>query len=1081
MSLHAFTAKPFAKVGELHLHHYVEWLDSFVSDDFIKANVRSLEGEEAFEKVAGYAHQKAGEKANQCANAEVRRINRSYASLYAGGWWVSGVDPLANWEPMEWGQLKPDQPRPNFSKPGSFHKYEAPKGVKGRLFVPEIPLAIARGILERYNLTAPKDKQVDLGDMQAAVLWEEGGFWGWFAKHPEIPLLITEGAKKTGAACSAGFATIGLTGFWGGREPKERDENGVARPNQNPPLRKELLAFAQPGRKIIFAFDQDEKIKTQMDMWAATSATAFLFLKDTKAQPYFTNWEFKQGKGIDDFVAANGPDEFAKIVAAAKSYQDWKLENQLCKQLSREADIEINQASLKGFDFSRLPSEGIVAIVAAKGTGKTQHFLKPLVEDEASLLLIGHLVKLTTSNSLRMGATYRTQLDRAAGRFLNEEGEPVYRISTVINSLLSFSPRDFDGSVIVLDEVCQLFRAALTSKHVAKDGRRGAILTRLREVLQRARLIVSADADLNDWALNYLEALRGDGKPAFLVENSFVQEGYKVHFYEGKNSSALVDDALAAYQAELAKGSAGKHIAIAVDSKKKAKVIADMAQKSIKGASVLPIHSDTVEGELEKRFIDNPDEWLEGQSKPVLVVYSPSMGTGVSIETDTIGHVFGAFEGASITDTDILQMLGRVRIPCDRSVWVKCQGNAYSNLGKSSSPAVLKEQLKNLTNTAAATIRQSLTETAYSGLTSFTWDTDPHIEAYCQIEAERNRAMPALRSRVRLRLEAEGNRIGIRNQWENPAMAQAMASTGKDLELAEAQAIESREMLDEAQAKAIAGKECATLEERQALTKYHLADFYCAEITAELILADKKGERRSQVKAYEELMDAELSHQRDVEAIERQMRWGQLSPQDIRSGAVKSEIRSILGLQKWIERTDSWQGGCAELEEFKALCLRERVREGIKNGLNYTVKPEVSAQQILSELLRQVGVKVKSELKQANGSRERYYFIEPESLAELKELANKRAQKRTAKQAEAEAAPATQWSDHPPDKSDHPPRLIKKIKGGDHLVLDLKIPEVKITHHECVEAGGATQLEFASVAAVPSVLADDFYDAGAWE
>ena len=988
-------------LGRLELPHYTEWMDSHCSDDFIAANVRSLSGEEAFERIASSAQHRLERESNQAANSKLFRFNKRNSNLYAGGWWCSGLDPLADFEPMEWGQLKPTRPNWDGSKQ-RHRKYLAPFDEPTRLFLPAIPPSVARSIIERYNSTAPKDKRIEeklIAGLEIEMLWEPDAFWQFFLKHPDLPLVVTEGAKKTGAICCAGFAAVGLPGVWNACKSWERDADGQVIPGQRGELKDEVLKFAQPGRKIIIAFDEDEKASTQQAVWAASARTAFYLLRDSKAQPHIASWSHEQGKGADDYIAANGADAFAELLTSAWSYEQWRIQGQLARALERKADLEICQPLLD-IDFAVLPKDGIIGILSPKGSGKTQRFLLPLLANEQSALLVGHLINLTRANSRLMNFTYRSDLDRAAGRFIGPDGSPVYRVSTVVDSLLSFNPRDFEGAVIVIDEINQMLRSALTSKLISKRGNRGAILTRLRQIIQQARLVVVADADLSDWALTYLEELRGDDKPAYIIKNTFIPEGYPVTFYESSGADGIVDSALGAYRAELAKGSKGKHIVIATDSGKKAKVLAQMARQ-LEGAEVIEIHRDSSGGEFERAFVKNATAHLDEAKGPVFLVYSPSMGTGVSIESDRIAEVFGIFEGASITDTDILQMLGRVRANAPRSIWVKEKGSAYSKLSRSAQPEALKQALKIQADALAQTIRHSLTETAYSGLTGFTWNTDPHIQAWCEIESERNQSMPNLRARVAYRLQAEGNKILMRVGWESKPTAMALKVTRGQIETEEAIATEAAPEIGETMAQLISAKDNATAEERRQLNKYRLADFYLAEVTAALVLNDRNGSKRSEVKNFEEVMEPDLATNRDAAALEAQLKWGSdIMPQDIRTGSVSAEVRRLLGLHKWIEREDSWSADCRELAEFKELCLRERVKPSIKLALGYTVRADASPQKILSELLRQCGVKVKSDRKMFEGKSQRIYSIDADIKTELAALIERRSIKRS----EAETA-----------------------------------------------------------------------------
>jgi hypothetical protein len=975
-------------------HHKEEWSQSH--PDFIAANVRSLTGEQAFEFVTSKAYIKAAEAAKQYATADVRKINYTYRDLLnCSSWAVSGVDPLANWEPMEWGQIKPDSPR--HKADGSTVKYEAPLGEQTRLFLPNVPLTIARLVIDRHNLTATEEKRIQPANIQRLeleYLISENAFWPWFIKNPVIDLAITEGAKKAGAAFSAGFAAVSLPGVWNGRTARLKDEQGRVIPNQPAPkLRAELLALAQPGRRIFFAFDRDEKEKTQRSVWNATESTAFLFLKTTKAKPFLTKWDGKKGKGIDDYIKENGVNAFAEVMASATSYEDWRINNCLSKALVRDADLTIDQ-KLIDIDLDALPSDGIVAIVSAKGTGKTKNFLIPMAARFERALLIGHLINLTRANSERMGCEYRTDVDRGYGHWINKAGQKIYKISTVVDSLGGFSPKDFAGSIVILDEVCQLIRSVLTSKNIGSRGNRGLILTRLRQILQTAALVVCADADLDDGTLTYLETLRGDDKPAFLIKNEYVPTGYDVTVYESTNASGIQSAAIECYKGELAKGGEGKHVIVPTDSLATCEAIAKMARE-IDGAEVIEIDAKTSSGEIERLFAANPDQYLaylEGD-KPAFIIYSPSLGTGSSIETDRIAHVFGIFQGASIIDTDIMQMLGRVRCNAPRSLWVKETGSARNGFCASSKALDIRDALENQANSTAFAVRAQLSEVAYSGMTTFEWESDPHIAQYCEIEANKNAVMPQLRARVLNRVTLEGNRIVSRNNLECKEMKERIQIVKQEIKAAEAKAVAVSPEINEIQAEAISKLENPTPEQQKALTKHHLADFYLDEVTEELVLDDNGGEKRRQISAYEELTDVDLARSRDVAVLENQIKYGaQLSPQDFRKSTVAVLAREALGLKDWIGKTDSWVSGCKELETFKALCLKSEL--GIKRALNYTVKESMSGQQILADLLRQVGVSCTHKQSRINGKMVRTYSIDAEALEALKGAVGRRQQRR---------------------------------------------------------------------------------------
>ena len=86
---------------------------------------------------------------------------------------------------LDYCRLKPDRPR-RAKKDGKPIKYESPKGVSNRAYFPPNTLAALQ--------------------------------------NPSIPLLITEGEKKSAKADQEGFACIGLVGVYGWQKKRSKDK-----------------------------------------------------------------------------------------------------------------------------------------------------------------------------------------------------------------------------------------------------------------------------------------------------------------------------------------------------------------------------------------------------------------------------------------------------------------------------------------------------------------------------------------------------------------------------------------------------------------------------------------------------------------------------------------------------------------------------------------------------------------------------------------------------------------------------------------------------------------------------------------
>ena len=94
-------------------HHLSEWVTgSAVDPALAAANVQSLRGWPVLEALAGDRLEQLGGWAQQYATGPVARLLEPLEPIAAaGGWWCSGLDPLADWAPMGWGCFKSDAPR----------------------------------------------------------------------------------------------------------------------------------------------------------------------------------------------------------------------------------------------------------------------------------------------------------------------------------------------------------------------------------------------------------------------------------------------------------------------------------------------------------------------------------------------------------------------------------------------------------------------------------------------------------------------------------------------------------------------------------------------------------------------------------------------------------------------------------------------------------------------------------------------------------------------------------------------------------------------------------------------------------
>lgn len=249
--------------------HFKEWKSSGVCDEIINRNVWTIEDPRELDQLLN------------------RNTNRKWkhSTQLVPGWAVAGVD-LQGERIFTGAQFKPDNPRPQTDKVGNpkldnegnqkFVKYESPAGD------PLSPLFLA---------TAETD------------------FWANVLVDLKRPILITEGAKKAGAALSLGQACISVPGVTTGQK--------LGR------LKRELEQFCKLGRRVYLAFDSDIIRKRQVQIAldqlgrlisAAGAVVSVLQLPE-------------ETKGVDDFIAldlATAGERLQTLIDEAPTLEEWR-------------------------------------------------------------------------------------------------------------------------------------------------------------------------------------------------------------------------------------------------------------------------------------------------------------------------------------------------------------------------------------------------------------------------------------------------------------------------------------------------------------------------------------------------------------------------------------------------------------------------------------------------------------------------------------------------------------------------------------------------------------------------------------
>jgi molybdopterin-guanine dinucleotide biosynthesis protein len=642
-----------------------EWVEgSGVDEAIVRLNVESIGGQAPYERLF-YSDQIKRLNAGRLPSGLLKK----YSHIEQGGWWVNGIDPLTGEDEL-WGCFKPDHPRIDATK-GKHQKYEHPFKAPATLFALRVPLHSWEMISKRYGVPMPDNVVVD-------VEGEALGFWDWVIANPRVSIVPAEGAKKAGALLSQGFAAIGLPGIWGGYRKNEG----------KPCLLPQLEVFAQEGRHFYFAFDQDEKAKTRHANRKALWCTAKLLL-EKGCQASIISWE-PWIKGCDDLIVAKGREHFIACYEKAISFEDWQAER--LSELNYKPALRLDPRTKYMGEFSPPPGAKLIGLKAPKGSGKTELLVRICVDAQnrgQKVIVITHREQLGKALCSRFGIDYVTELKDSdtKGCF----GFGLCFDSLRQNSRARFDPEDWHDCIVILDECEQSIWHLLNAKtEVAKH--RVQILRNFQQLIQNVvesedgRIYLS-DADLSDLSLDFIRSLASFPVEPWIVVKEGNPTPWNVTVWQDSK------EMLGVLESRIRRG---EKPLIFVDGQKVrsmwgTKNLEAYLSKEFPELRILRIDAESVStpGHAAYDCIDKLNEIL---SLYDLVIASPSIETGVSI--DIKGHFTSVWDFAQgvIPVSSVLQRMARLREPVPRHVWAKSYGLGRIGNGSTSPKRLMAGQ-----------------------------------------------------------------------------------------------------------------------------------------------------------------------------------------------------------------------------------------------------------------------------------------------------------------------------------------------------------------------------------------------------
>ncbi|MBW4428803.1 MAG: DUF3854 domain-containing protein [Nostoc desertorum CM1-VF14] len=971
---------------QLTQSHWQEWvIGSGVDPKLTALNVRSLSGTSIYEYLLCALPQTARRNDGRLRDGYLKR----YAHAEAGAWWVSGLDPLNDWLAMDWGRMKPDYPRLEWDKTTQQQtqkpvKYESPPKTPNRVTYLRMPLHLWRLVSLRYNVPMPE--HITVTDQGEAL-----GFWAWVMAHPEIPVILTEGEKKAGCLLTLGFVAIALPGIWNGRVGKEDLER----------LHPDLVPIAQKGRKFVVLFDYESKPKTKQQIFQATRRTASAIVElccqcEVALLP-------GPEKGIDDWVVVLGKKAgiaVTTMIADALRISEYKQRffiNRARGLHKYKPDVTVNTRYLS-LAIHSLPQSGLVGLVSDMGTGKTEILAVLRRENpQLSFLNNGHRVTLLKNLSDRLQTAMYSAIS------CGDWGQ-VKALSITVDSLYKMANDLQAYDILFIDEACQYLAHLLKSKTCKEH--RGAILEVLEYLVYNAKLVVLADAHLDDLTIEFFMNLRPAGEKPYIIKNLYRSGGRQVHWYEGKNSSAIV----AEFHAQLM---LGKKLMMVSDSKRFIKKL----ERALNDGSTIDDNYETPESAEDRQL----RVWAihsenSGSEENVIFIreinvaikdldaflITPSLSSGVDISSYHFDAVFGVFHAVSQSATECAQQLWRYRPDVPMYVWVAPRppfGYAETNARR------IKEKILQKNEMTAFLIRIDR-ETGRRGA-----EKDWALDASCQIEAQRNWSINNLRADLRSLLEEMGNTIAPVGDATDEGASRWMKAAGIAIDEEHFRKVANAKDIDRRTYTSRQHQDYLKPEEVLECEKFRIQDTYGMSVTPELVEQDDGGRLIKKIVALEAILSA------PGEMITDDQGLSCVSPPTVVVERDKSERDRLAICTDWSNHSTAWlmrhrlglravlmdlmAGVEIKGDEAMIQALAEfskRNASHVKGILNLTIPLSESALWILGQYLWQLGLSTESRRPMEDGQRVRYYRLNTEDVEFIQKVLEYRQRQREEKE-----------------------------------------------------------------------------------
>lgn len=312
-------------------------------------------------------------------------------------------------------------------------------------------------------------------------------------------------------------------------------------------------------------------------------------------------------------------------------------------------------------DFSSLieAKEKYIFLATPHGTGKTRHYIKPMVERSISAVIVCHRIGLTNDIANVLNCNHYTDDYGIVSQYT------VDKLVTCIDSLAADRIAKHSPELFVIDEAAQVLRHLMAIKEKEK---RQHIIEALKKMASNAKQVIFADADLCTFAAKqWLELLDdNEAQPSNIITGT-------AHIPDQQEKPFSADLIFSMSPRHWASGTIKQIIAdlknghkpiVFCSAPKTARIIEAEVKKHAPSKSTLLIAGedslDDVERLERKHFFADVDGYVKTNAVDLLI-HTSAMGSGVSLQSGHFDKGYALITPEPLLPTDVIQGIRRCR------------------------------------------------------------------------------------------------------------------------------------------------------------------------------------------------------------------------------------------------------------------------------------------------------------------------------------------------------------------------------------------------------------------------------------